>query len=102
MMPGTREPIVEDLRATLDALVTTSSGSDVTTDLVGRLIAQAAALARVLGVEADAAARATAARLRREVDAAVASADAGPPVTDRHAPWADAAGAPGDAAPAQG
>jgi len=108
MMPGTREPIVEDLRATLDALVTTSSGSDVTTDLVGRLIAQAAALARVLGVEADAAARATAARLRREVDAAVAavaavaSADAGPSVTDRHAPWADAAGAPGDAAPAQG
>ncbi|MDA2983794.1 MAG: MazG family protein [Actinomycetota bacterium] len=102
MMPGTPEPILEDLRATLDALATTSSVSEVTTDLVGRLIAQAAALARVLGVEADAAARATAARLRREVDAAVASADAGPPATDRHAPWADAAGAPSDAAPAQG
>ena len=105
MMPGTPEPILEDLRVTLDALATTSSGSEVTTDLVGRLIAQAAALARVLGVEADAAARATAARLRREVDAAVAagtSADAGPPATDRHAPWADAAGAPGDAVPTQG
>ena len=105
MMPGTPEPIVEDLRATLDALATTSSGSEVTTDLVGRLIAQAAALARVLGVEADAAARATAARLRREVDAAVAagtSADTGPAATDRHAPWADAAGAPGDAVPTQG
>ena len=105
MMPSTPEPILEDLRATLDALATTSSGSEVTTDLVGRLIAQAAALARVLGVEADAAARATAARLRREVDAAVAvgtSADAGPPATDRHAPWADAAGAPGDAVPTQG
>ena len=105
MMPGTPEPIVEDLRATLDALATTSSVSEVTTDLVGRLIAQAAALARVLGVEADAAARATAARLRREVDAAVAagtSADTGPAATDRHAPWADAAGAPGDAVPTQG
>ena len=105
MMPSTPEPIVEDLRATLDALATTSSVSEVTTDLVGRLIAQAAALARVLGVEADAAARATAARLRREVDAAVAagtSADAGPPATDRHSPWADAAGAPGDAVPTQG
>ena len=105
MMPGTPEPIVEDLRATLDALATASSGSEVTTDLVGRLIAQAAALARVLGVEADAAARATAARLRREVDAAVAagtSADTGPAATDRHAPWADAAGAPGDAVPTQG
>ncbi len=105
MMPSTPEPIVEDLRVTLDALATTRSGSEVTTDLVGRLIAQAAALARVLGVEADAAARATAARLRREVDAAVAagtSADAGPPATDRHSPWADAAGAPGDAVPTQG
>ena len=105
MMPGTPEPILEDLRVTLDALATTSSGSEVTTDLVGRLIAQAAALARVLGVEADAAARATAARLRREVDAAVAagtSADTGPAATDRHAPWADAAGAPGDAVPTQG
>lgn len=105
MMPGTPEPILEDLRATLDALATTSSVSEVTTDLVGRLIAQAAALARVLGVEADAAARATAARLRREVDAAVAagtSADTGPAATDRHAPWADAAGAPGDAVPTQG
>ena len=105
MMPGTPEPIVEDLRATLDALATTSSVSEVTTDLVGRLIAQAAALARVLGVEADAAARASAARLRREVDAAVAagtSADTGPAATDRHAPWADAAGAPGDAVPTQG
>lgn len=105
MMPGTPEPILEDLRVTLDALATTSSVSEVTTDLVGRLIAQAAALARVLGVEADAAARATAARLRREVDAAVAagtSADTGPAATDRHAPWADAAGAPGDAVPTQG
>ena len=105
MMPSTPEPILEDLRATLDALATTSSVSEVTTDLVGRLIAQAAALARVLGVEADAAARATAARLRREVDAAVAagtSADTGPAATDRHAPWADAAGAPGDAVPTQG
>ena len=105
MMPSTPEPILEDLRVTLDALATTSSGSEVTTDLVGRLIAQAAALARVLGVEADAAARATAARLRREVDAAVAagtSADTGPAATDRHAPWADAAGAPGDAVPTQG
>ena len=105
MMPSTPEPILEDLRVTLDALATTSSVSEVTTDLVGRLIAQAAALARVLGVEADAAARATAARLRREVDAAVAagtSADTGPAATDRHAPWADAAGAPGDAVPTQG
>ena len=87
-------------------LATTRSGSEVTTDLVGRLIAQAAALARVLGVEADAAARATAARLRREVDAAVAagtSADAGPPATDRHSPWADGCGRhPGDAVPTQG
>jgi len=65
----------------------------------------------VLGVEADAAARATAGRLRRAVDDAVtrAGSEAGSGTgtgtgseTDRHAPWAIAAGAPDDGHRAQG
>jgi XTP/dITP diphosphohydrolase len=98
MMPGAPAPLLEDLRATLDVLAAAEAGSATNADLVGRLLAQAAALARVLGVEADAAARSTARRLREEVDAAVA--DAGH--ADRHAPWAAAAGAPDDGTRSQG
>jgi XTP/dITP diphosphohydrolase len=102
MMPGTPEPLVHDLRATLDVLATASAGSDLAADLVGRLLTQASALARVLGVEADAAARTTAARLRRAVDAAVTRTDAAMPTTEPHAPWVTAAGSPGDTLPAHG
>lgn len=110
MMPGTPAPLVEDLRATLDVLATVEPDDEVTADLIGRLLAQSAALARVLGVEADAAARSTAARLRQEVDAAVGARDAagdgtgvaGGDAAARHAPWTIAAGAPADGVATRG
>jgi XTP/dITP diphosphohydrolase len=98
MMPGTPAPLVEDLRSTIDALAGAASGEDTTAELVGRLLTQSAALARVLGVEADAAARSTAMRLRRAVDEAVAASQGG----GGHAPWRLAAGAPDDGISAQG
>jgi hypothetical protein len=82
MMPTDAEHIVGDLRATLDALADRnvegdgpSVGADVS-ELVGRLLVQAAGLSRTLGVEADATARVAGARLRAAVDAAVARAAA--------------------------
>jgi len=109
MMPSAPAPIVDDLRATIDALAAADAGSEGTADLVGRLLTQSAALARVLGVEADAAARAAATRLRHAVDAAVVARGsgsegaAGPHVdgADPHAPWATAVGAPDDGSSAQ-
>ena len=75
MMPTTSERIVDDLRATLDAIVRQVDGdSDATGELIGRLLVQAAGLARTLGVEADATARAAGARLRTAVDTVVSRA----------------------------
>jgi len=75
MMPEAPGTIVAELRTTIDAL----DGLDAleggaAEELVGRLLAQAAALSRLLDVEADAAARSMAARLRTEVEAAEAGA----------------------------
>ena len=108
MMPDAPAPLVDDLRATIDALDGAASGEGATEELVGRLLTQSAALARVLGIEADAAARSTAMRLRRAVDEAVAAGqdgggqDSGGEAGGGHAPWRLAAGAPDDGIPAQG
>ena len=81
MMPASPGDIRAELRATLDELdaaAVSEVGADARPDvtgLVGRLIAQTAGLARLLDVEADAAARGVAGRLRAEVEAA-ADADA--------------------------
>ena len=78
MMPDSPDELRAELRATLDELDASTvdgEGPDAA-ELVGRLIAQAAGLARLLDVEADAAARGVAGRLRAEVEAAAAS-DAG-------------------------
>ena len=85
MMPSTSERIVADLRATLDALATHArrpadgedgeeDGEEDASELVGRLLVQAAGLARTLGVEADATAREAGARLRTAVDRIVGRA----------------------------
>jgi len=85
MMPSTSERIVADLRATLDALATHArrpvdgedgeeDGTSDASELVGRLLVQAAGLARTLGVEADATAREAGARLRTAVDRIVGRA----------------------------
>jgi XTP/dITP diphosphohydrolase len=79
MMPEEPEVMVAELRGTLDALAAVDPGADSDADrtrtahLVGVLLTQAAGLSRLLGVEADAAARSTAARLRAAVDAAVST-----------------------------
>ena len=99
MMPTDAEHIVGDLRATLDALADRnvesdgpSVGADVS-ELVGRLLVQAAGLSRTLGVEADASARAAGARLRAAVDTIVARAEGeglepgALPEHERHAAW---------------
>lgn len=78
MMPDSPDELRAELRATLDELDASTvdgEGPDAA-ELVGRLIAQAAGLARLLDVEADAAARGVAGRLRAEVEAAAAP-DAG-------------------------
>jgi len=83
MMPEDRTVVVADLRATLAALESLDAGTGAAdaaegadaaedgtaSELIGRLLAQGAGLSRLLGVEADAAARAAAARLRAEVEA---------------------------------
>jgi len=99
MMPDDAGRIVDDLRATLDALTAQqgrSDGADVA-DLVGRLLVQATGLARVLGVEADATAREAGARLRAAVDTVVTRAagegvePATLPEAERLAAWPTAA-----------
>jgi XTP/dITP diphosphohydrolase len=73
MLPGEPADVIAELRGTVDALEALDGGAadaDTPADLVGRLIAQAAALSRLLDVEADAAARSVAARLRVEVESA--------------------------------
>jgi len=104
MMPDSSERIVADLRTTLDALgaVGTDGGAGVAAGdvagssvagLVGTLLVQAAGLARVLGVEADATAREAGARLRSAVDAVVVRAAAegvepsALPEADRRVAW---------------
>jgi len=98
-MPDDAGRIVDDLRATLDALTAQqgrSDGADVA-DLVGRLLVQATGLARVLGVEADATAREAGARLRAAVDTVVTRAagegvePATLPEAERLAAWPTAA-----------
>jgi XTP/dITP diphosphohydrolase len=80
MMPDQADQIIADLRGTLDAIATAAGVADATaedtSELVGRLLVQAAGLARVLGVEADAAARDAGARLRTAVDGVVVRAAA--------------------------
>jgi uncharacterized protein YabN with tetrapyrrole methylase and pyrophosphatase domain len=84
MLPEDRATLVAGLRVTLaelDALggldgPEGSDGRDADAEpdtLVARLLVEAAGLARLLDVEADAAARAGAARLRAAVEAAVAA-----------------------------
>jgi len=94
MMPEDPQVLLEELRATLDALSVTDAVADAdrahTTRLVGALLTQAAALSRLLDIEADAAARSSAAALRAAVDDAVAAADGtlGPgAVGDRLEAW---------------
>jgi XTP/dITP diphosphohydrolase len=70
MMPESPVAVVGRLRDTLDALATTGPGDAPVPELIGRLLGQAASLSRLLGVEADAAARTAAGRLRAEVEAA--------------------------------
>jgi XTP/dITP diphosphohydrolase len=79
MMPQSSETLLSELRVTLDAIeVSGGDGTDAgMTALIGRLIAQAAALSRLVGVEADAAARIAAARLRTEVETAGGEGDEG-------------------------
>ena len=77
MLPEERDDLVAGLRATLDELAAADGrpdGAGTPPDaLLARLLVQAAGLARLLDVEADAAARAGAARLRAAVEDAVAS-----------------------------
>ena len=89
MMPASAPHVLAELRVTLDAIEATATdgGDAAATDLVGRLLAQAAGLSRLLGVEADAAARSAAARLRAEVEATEGEGDEGV--------WARALGAQG-------
>ena len=72
MMPASPDDIRAELRATLDELdgATVDGEARNAAELVGRLIAQSAGLARLLDVEADAAARQVASRLRAEVEVA--------------------------------
>ena len=75
MLPEAPADVIAELRGTLDALevqdtARDTADADAPAELVGRLIAQAAALSRLLDVEADAAARGVAARLRAEVESA--------------------------------
>lgn len=84
MLPEERSELVAGLRDTLDALDTLDAGEgaegdDETETLVARLLVEAAGLARLLDVEADAAARSGAARLRTAVEAA--AADGADPTT---------------------
>jgi XTP/dITP diphosphohydrolase len=78
MMPDSSASVLAELRATLDAIEAAGApeGDAGSAELVARLIAQAAGLSRLLGVEADAAARAAGARLRAEVEAAAEHAGA--------------------------
>jgi XTP/dITP diphosphohydrolase len=91
MMPAAPERIIDDLRTTLERL-SEHDGTDVG-ELMGRLLVQAAGLARVLGVEADATAREAGARLRTAVDTIVGRAasaglePSGLPEHERHAAW---------------
>jgi XTP/dITP diphosphohydrolase len=87
MMPEDPEVVIEDLRATVGALAAIAAGAAETSDgravLVGRLLTGAATLARILDVEADAAARTAASRLRVEVESAVAEGRSGADVWHR-------------------
>jgi XTP/dITP diphosphohydrolase len=84
MMPEEPAVVVADLRATLDMLEAGVAGTNADeVELVGRLMAQAAGLARLLGVEADAAARTAAARLRAEVETTVRDGGEGVDVWSR-------------------
>ena len=77
MMPDSPDGMRAELRATLDELDAAAVAGEGThaEELVGRLIARAAGLARLLDVEADTAARRVAGRLRAEVEAAASGAD---------------------------
>jgi len=84
MMPEEPAAVLADLRETLDTIGAGDAPSgDTAAELVGRLLAQAAGLARLLDVEADAAARTAAARLRAEVEAVDGDAAAGDAVWSR-------------------
>jgi XTP/dITP diphosphohydrolase len=87
MMPEAPSEVLADLRATLDALALPAGDGQDTgrtpAELVGRLLAQAAGLARLLDVEADAAARSAAGRLRAEVEVAAGMDAPGPAVWAR-------------------
>ena len=92
MAPEEPARVLDDLRATLDLLGAVAAaagdadGAAPAEDralLVGRLLTEAAMLARLLDVEADAAARAAAALLRAEVESAVGEERDGTEVWDR-------------------
>jgi len=93
MMPDEPQALVAELRTTLDALAATEADTErpSVSLLVGALLTQVAGLSRLLGVEADAAARIAAANLRSAVDAAITAGTAGPDVEaderDRLAAW---------------
>ena len=98
MMPEDAGVVLAELEVTLDAIrvARTSSADERTaTELVGRLLAQAAGLARLLGIEADAAARDAGARLRAAVEAATAGAAEGAAEAGAEV-WARALGADAD------
>jgi XTP/dITP diphosphohydrolase len=84
MMPEDPPTVLADIRATLDTIEADGGApGDAATELVGRLLAQVAGLSRLLDVEADAAARTAAGRLRVEVEAAAGDDDAGAEVWSR-------------------
>jgi XTP/dITP diphosphohydrolase len=106
MMPTDAASVLADVHATLVALEADGLDVDAPTvrpepsaeegrrhELLGDLLLQVAALARLLDVEADAVARDAAARLRTAVDAAVSVAEAQGVVPSeldvsvRHRPW---------------
>ncbi len=70
MMPDSADTVRAELHATvraLDEAARDGAGPEVAADLTGRLLAQAATLARLLDADADTLARDAAARLRAEV-----------------------------------
>jgi len=86
MAPEDPASVIDAIRTTLDAFPTSDAADDDARALhVGRLLLEAATLARLVDVEADAAARAFAARLRSEVEAALDEGRSGAEV------WARAA-----------
>jgi len=76
LVPTDSAAILADVQATVRRLASEDGAGDDPEDSIGRLLLQVAGLSRSLGVEADAAARKAAGRLRTATEQAVAAADA--------------------------